>query len=108
MNLWIARTMFDVAVLVADAMRDVERRDGEYLQENEVGFKASFIVGGQLNGEPLRLFPIYSEGNFIEARTDTPYVQTGETKYGKPIIDRAITRVTPLADAPKWGSCQSI
>jgi len=100
-NLWGARTMFDVAMLVADAMRDVERRDGEYLQENEIGFNASFIVGGQISGEPLRLFRIYSEGNFIEAGTDTPYFQTGETKYGKPIIDRVITRFTPLVDAAK-------
>ncbi len=101
LNLWSARTMFDVAMLVADAMRDVERRDGEYLQENEVGFNASFIVGGQVGGEPMRLFRIYAEGNFIEAGADTPYFQTGETKYGKPIIDRVITRSTPLADATK-------
>ncbi len=100
-NLWTARTMFDVAMLVADAMRAIERRDGEYLQENEIGFNASFIVGGQINGEPSRLFRIYSEGNFIEAGIDTPYFQTGETKYGKPIIDRVITRITPLADAAK-------
>jgi putative proteasome-type protease len=100
-NLWSASTMFDVARLVADAMRDIERRDGDHLQSNEVGFNASFIVGGQISGEPLRLFRIYSEGNFIEAGTDTPYFQTGETKYGKPIIDRVITRSTPLADATK-------
>jgi len=100
-HLWGARTMFDVAMLVADAMRDIERRDGAYLQESEVGFNASFIVGGQIVGEPLRLFRIYAEGNFIEAGIDTPYFQTGETKYGKPIIDRVITRVTPLADAAK-------
>jgi putative proteasome-type protease len=100
-SLWRARTMFDVAMLVADAMRDIERRDGEYLQENEIGFNASFIVGGQISGEPLRLFRIYSEGNFIEAGIDTPYFQTGETKYGKPILDRVITRFTPLADATK-------
>src|ERR1700704_1953010 len=100
-HLWNAPTMFDIAVLVADAMRDIERRDGEYLQENEVGFNASFIVGGQIRGEPLRLFRIYSEGNFIEAGFDTPYFQTGETKYGKPIIDRVIRRSTPLADATK-------
>lgn len=99
--LWNARTMFDVARLVADAMRDIERRDGEYLQENEVGFNSSFIVGGQLSGERLRLFRIYAEGNFIEAEIDTPYFQTGEAKYGKPIIDRVITRATPLADAAK-------
>ena len=100
-SLWNAKTMFDVAILVADAMRHIERRDGAYLQENEVGFNASFIVGGQIGGEPLRLFRIYAEGNFIEAGIDTPYFQTGETKYGKPIIDRVITQRTPLADATK-------
>ena len=100
-NLWNSWTMFDIAMLVADAMRDIERRDGEYLQESDVGFNASFIVGGQIGGEPLRLFRIYAEGNFIEAGIDTPYFQTGETKYGKPIIDRVITPHTPLADATK-------
>src|SRR5260221_10843260 len=59
-SLWSARTMYDVAMLVADAMRDIERRDGEYLQENDVGFNASFIVGGQISGEPLRLFRVYA------------------------------------------------
>ena len=100
-NLWNATTMFEVAMLVADAMRDIERRDGQYLEDNEVGFNASFIVGGQIAGEPMRLFRIYAEGNFIEAGIDTPFFQTGETKYGKPIIDRVITRSTPLADAAK-------
>jgi len=100
-NLWNAQTMFDVAMLVADAVRDIERRDGEYLQENEISFNASFIVGGQIRGEGLRLFRIYAEGNFIEAGVDTTYFQTGETKYGKPIVDRVITRHTPLADAAK-------
>ena len=66
-NLWNARTMFDVAMLVADAMRDIERRDGAYLEESDVGFNASFILGGQISGEPMRLFRIYAEGNFIEA-----------------------------------------
>jgi putative proteasome-type protease len=100
-NLWSVRTMFDVAMLVSDAMRDIERRDGEYLEESEAGFNASFIVGGQIGDEPLRLFRIYSEGNFIEAGVDTPYFQTGETKYGKPIIDRVMTRSTPLPEATK-------
>ncbi|MBA2594679.1 MAG: peptidase [Pseudomonadota bacterium] len=100
-NLWNAQTMFDVAVLVADAMRDIDRRDGQYLAESSIKFNASFILGGQLSGEPLRLFRIYAEGNFIEAGLDTPYLQIGETKYGKPIIDRVITRSTTLADAAK-------
>jgi len=100
-NLWNAPTMFEVAMLVADAMRDIEQRDGEYLKENEVGFNASFILGGQIRGEGLRLFRIYAEGNFIEAGEETPFLQTGETKYGKPIIDRVISGATPLADATK-------
>jgi len=100
-SLWNAKTMFDVAMLVADAMRDIERRDADYLQENEAGFNASFIVGGQIRGEGLRLFRIYAEGNFIEAGIDTHYFQTGETKYGKPIIDRVISRATPLTEAAK-------
>ncbi len=100
-NLQNARTMFDVAMLVADAMRDIERRDGDYVEDNPIGFNASFILGGQIRGESMRLFRIYAEGNFIEAGIDTPYFQTGETKYGKPIIDRVITRSTPLAEAIK-------
>src|SRR5512144_886746 len=101
LNLWNARTMFDVANLVADAMRDIERRDGPYLAESDIRFNASFILGGQISGEPMRLFRIYAEGNFIEAGLDTIFFQTGETKYGKPIIDRVITPYTSLADAAK-------
>ena len=75
-----ARTMLDVVSLVADAMRDIEKRDGEYLQENNIRLNASFIVGGQIGGEPMRLFRTYAEGNFIEAGIDTNFFQTGETK----------------------------
>ena len=100
-NLWNAKTMFDTAMLVSDAMRDVDRRDGEYLAQAGGAFNASFILGGQIHGEPPRLFRIYSEGNFIEASVETPYIQTGETKYGKPIIDRVITCSTTLSDAAK-------
>jgi len=100
-NLWTARTMFDVAVLVSDAVRDIERRDGPFLESGPIAFNASFILGGQLTGEPPRLFRIYAEGNFIEAGTDTPFLQTGEAKYGKPILDRVITPATALAEATK-------
>jgi putative proteasome-type protease len=100
-NLWTARTMFDVAGLVSDAVRDVERRDAPFLESGPIAFNASFIVGGQLKGEPPRLFRIYAEGNFIEAGDQTPFLQTGEAKYGKPIIDRVIAPTTTLADATK-------
>ena len=96
-----AESMFDAAMLVSDAMRDVDRRDGQHLAASDLGFNASFILGGQIAGEPPRLFRIYAEGNFIEASLETPYFQTGETKYGKPIIDRVITRSTALNDAAK-------
>jgi len=100
-TLWNVRTMFDVAMLVSDAVRDVERRDAPFLESAPISFNASFIVGGQLKGEAPRLFRVYAEGNFIEAGADTPFLQTGEAKYGKPIIDRVITPATALADATK-------
>lgn len=100
-SLWNARTMFDAALLVSDAVRDVDRRDSPYLAENPAGFNASFIMGGQIRGEPARLFRVYAEGNFIEAAPETPYFQTGETKYGKPILDRVVTPSTTLRDTAK-------
>src|SRR5574338_1508713 len=100
-NLWTAETMFDVALVISDTVRDVDSRDGQHLPDSDGGFNASFIFGGQIAGEPPRLFRTYAEGNFIEASVETPFLQTGETKYGKPILDRVITRTTPLADAAK-------
>jgi putative proteasome-type protease len=100
-NLWSAESMFDAAMRVSDAMREVDQRDSQHLAAVNVRFNASFILGGQIAGEPLRLFRLYTPGNFIEASLETPYFQTGETKYGKPIIDRVITRSTSLNDAAK-------
>jgi putative proteasome-type protease len=100
-NLWSAESMFDAAMRVSDVMREVDQRDSEHLAAGNVRFNASFILGGQIAGEPLRLFRLYTPGNFIEASLETPYFQTGETKYGKPIIDRVITRSTSLNDAAK-------
>jgi putative proteasome-type protease len=99
-TIWSAKTMFDVATVVSDAVRDIEARDGKYMASSSP-FNASFIIGGQVQGEPMRLFRTFAEGNFIEAGVDTPFFQTGEAKYGKPIIDRVITPSTTLADAMK-------
>lgn len=84
-NLWTARTMFDVMGLVSDAVRKIEQRDGPYLKASGGRFNASFLVGGQIREEDPRLFRMYAEGNFIEAGEETPFLQTGEAKYGKPI-----------------------
>jgi putative proteasome-type protease len=99
-NLWTARTMFDVAGLISDATREIERRDGTHVK-GELAFNASFIFGGQIKGEPVRLFRTYAETNFIEAEVDTPFLQTGEAKYGKPILDWVINRTASLEDATK-------
>jgi putative proteasome-type protease len=100
-NLWSAGSMLDVVLCISDVMRAVEARDAKRLAESDVAFNASLIVGGQLKGEAMRLFRIYAEGNFIEASEDTPFLQTGEAKYGKPIIDRVITPSTSMSDATK-------
>ncbi|MGH8713039.1 MAG: peptidase [Casimicrobiaceae bacterium] len=101
LQLWNAPSLFDVARLVGDALREVRTRDGPYLQQNNIDSHATFIVGGQVRSEPPRLFEVYSEGNFIEATADTCYFQIGESKYGKPVIDRVVTRSTPLQEATK-------
>ena len=100
-SLWGVDSMYDAALLVSDVMRDVDRRDGEHLSAHDTPFNASFILGGQIRGDIPRLFRIYSVGNFIEAGDQTAYLQTGETKYGKPIIDWVITPATTLNDAAK-------
>jgi putative proteasome-type protease len=101
LTLWTARTMFDVTVLVADAVRAIERRDKAYVERGDAAFNASFIIGGQINGERPRLFRTFAEGNFIESGDNTPFFQTGEAKYGKPIIDRVIESSTTLSDTVK-------
>jgi putative proteasome-type protease len=93
--------LFDAAGLVGEALREVHRRDAPALREHGLDFNAAFILGGQIGGEAPRLFHIYAAGNFIEATLDTPYFQIGESKYGKPILDRVITRSSSLAEAAK-------
>jgi putative proteasome-type protease len=100
-NVWNVRTMFDFVTVVSDAVRDVGNRDRPHLERRDIEFDASFIIGGQIKGEAPRLFRTYAEGNFVEAGAGTQFFQTGEAKYGKPIIDRVINSDTSLADASK-------
>ena len=100
-HLWNATSMFDIALMLGECMREVRERDGPYLLQSNVDMGANFIVGGQIGAETPRLFMIYSEGNFIEATESTPFFQIGETKYGKPIIDRVIHAGTSLMEAVK-------
>jgi len=96
-----AKNLFNAARVVGDALREIHERDGTMLKEHGHEFNATFILGGQIKGEEPRLFHIYSAGNFIESSVDTPYFQIGESKYGKPIIDRVISRSSSLAQAAK-------
>ena len=101
LHIWNAHSMFDVARLLGDALREVKGRDGPYMEQHNIDASANFILGGQIQGEAPRLFEVYSEGNFIEATPDTCYFQIGESKYGKPVIDRVVHRGTSLLDATK-------
>ena len=94
-------TMFKAAQLTGEAIRDVFMRDGEAMQAQNVPFDLSILLAGQIAGRRMRLFHIYSAGNFIEATADTPFLQIGEHKYGKPILDRAVTAQTSLSDGVK-------
>jgi putative proteasome-type protease len=94
-------SMFHAAQLVGQAVRDVYAADNPALAQQGIGFDCSLLLGGQIGGAPHRLFLIYATGNFIEATADTPFLQIGEIKYGKPILDRGVTFATPLPDAIK-------
>ena len=98
-TLYTAPSMFRVAEIVGDAMRTVQGRYGPGLTARGEASDSTIICAGQRAGGPLRLFLIYSAGNFIEATADTPFFQIGEHKYGKPILDRVITPETTLNDA---------
>lgn len=100
-TIWNARSMFDAARVLGQAVRRVYDRDAEALKYAGVEFNISLVFGGQIKGENMRLFQVYSAGNFIEATPETPYFQIGESKYGKPVLDRVITPETQLDEAAK-------
>jgi putative proteasome-type protease len=101
LTIWNATSMFDAVRVLGSAVRRVHGQDGPSLKAAGVDFNASMIFGGQIRGEPMRLFLVYSAGNFIEATRETCYFQVGESKYGKPILDRVLTPSTPLDEAAK-------
>jgi putative proteasome-type protease len=100
-SLFNAASMSEATLHIGEALREVYRRDAAALKEHNIEFNVSMIFGGQIGAEPPQLFCIYAAGNFIEATADTPYFQIGESKYGKPIIDRVVSRSTSLAQAAK-------
>ena len=101
LTIWNARSMFDAARVLGAAVRSVYQQDGPALKAAGLDFNASFIFGGQIQGEAMRLFQVYSPGNFIEATREACFFQIGESKYGKPILDRVLVPGTPLDEATK-------
>jgi putative proteasome-type protease len=100
-TIWNATSMFDAVRVLGSAVRRVYDQDGKSLKASGIDFNATMIFGGQIKGEAMRLFLVYSAGNFIEATRETCYFQVGESKYGKPVLDRMITPATPLDEASK-------
>ena len=100
-TIWNAKSMFDACRVLGAAVRRVYDRDAQALKQSGVDFNVSLIFGGQIAGEGMRLFQMYSAGNFIEATPETPYFQVGESKYGKPVLDRVLMPSLPLDEAAK-------
>jgi putative proteasome-type protease len=98
-----APTMFRAAQRIGRAVRAIQSVEGKALQAAEIDAEVAFLFGGQIKGGRLHLYMIYSAGNFIECTIDTPYLQIGEHKYGKPVLDRAIGFDTDVYDALKIG-----
>jgi putative proteasome-type protease len=96
-------TMFQAAQRIGRTIRKIQAAEGKALEQAEIEHDVAFLFGGQIKGGRVRLFMIYSAGNFIECTIDTPYLQIGEHKYGKPVLDRAISFDTDLYDGLKIG-----
>ena len=98
-----APSLFQAAQRVGHVIRMLLTTEGKALEALDVNFDVSFLLGGQIGGDRMRLFMVYSAGNFIECTTDTPYLQIGEHKYGKPVLDRAVSYGMDIYDALKVG-----
>jgi putative proteasome-type protease len=96
-----APTMFQAALRVGRVIRHIHDTEGGALMQSDVKFDVAFLFGGQIKGDRMRLFMVYPAGNFIECTVDTPYLQIGEHKYGKPILDRAVRHGIDIYDGLK-------
>jgi putative proteasome-type protease len=98
-----APSMFRVAQLIGEAVQDVNRTVGKALEESDLSSSVSLLIGGRIGNGRLHLYLIYSAGNYVECGPESPFLQVGETKYGKPILDRGVRAAMPLDEAVKVG-----
>jgi len=94
-------SLYDVARYIGNKVRQIQDENRPWLERDKIDYQCSLIVGGQIKGEEPQLFLIYTQGNFIQATKETPFFQIGETKYGKPILDRTLTYDMPLEAVAK-------
>lgn len=98
-----ARSLFRCAQLLGHALRETRLSIAPAMEADSLKTSASMLLGGQIKGGEMGLYLIYSQGNFIECGRDTPYLQIGELKYGKPILESGLAWDTPLAESVKLG-----
>lgn len=102
MNLRKGQHLYEVAHYIGQLSQKEQRQHADAMEKStNGGAEASFILGGQIAGQPSEIFLIYPQGNYISASPETPYLQIGENKYGKPILDRIITPTTSIEDAAR-------
>ncbi|MEO0801149.1 MAG: proteasome-type protease [Cyanobacteria bacterium J06642_2] len=100
-NLHSLSSLHEVATYLGNTIRDIQNEHRQQLERDGIDFQCNFLLGGQTQGEDIQLYQIYTQGNYIEATPETPFLQIGETKYGKPILDRTLTFDTRLEAAAK-------
>ncbi len=100
-TLYTLPSLHDVASYIGQKLRTIQDRERTWLEKDGIDYQSTFIVGGQIAGEASGIYLVYSQGNFIEATPETPFLQIGETKYGKPILDRTISYESSLEKAAK-------
>jgi putative proteasome-type protease len=100
-NLHTLPTLYEVARYIGSKLRQIQEQERPWLERDKIDYHCNILLGGQIQGESPTLYQIYSQGNFIQASPAAPFLQIGETKYGKPILDRILTQDTPLAAAAK-------
>jgi putative proteasome-type protease len=100
-NLHSCPNIYDMACYIGQKLRQVQSREREWLEKDAIDASCNILLGGQVCGQPMELYMLYTQGNFIKAMPETPFFQIGEIKYGKPISDRMLTYETSIEDAVK-------
>jgi putative proteasome-type protease len=100
-NLHNIASLYEITHYIGQKLRQIQAQERPWLEKDQIDYHCNFLLGGQLPGEKAELYLTYAQGNFIQAMPGTPFLQIGETKYGKPILDRTLTFDTSLEDAAK-------